>query len=85
MEYHAQHQDREAVMSRSGNSRKGSGRHRDDFDREKIDHYRRRVERCELFEVLEELPSPAKGDCPSCDWITARATCPMCGAEVETR
>lgn len=86
MEHHAQHQDCAAVMSRSDNSRKGSGRrNRDDFEREEIEHDRRRVERCELFEVLEELPATTRGDCPSCDWITARETCPMCGEEVETR
>lgn len=72
-------------MSRSRNSRLGWRQPHDDHERQELEHDRRRIERRELFEVLEELPATTSGDCPSCGWITARATCPMCGADVEAR
>lgn len=69
-------------MTRSRNSRRGSHQPHDDHERQEMEHDRRRQERSAFMEATAEAHR-CEGDCPSCGWITARATCPMCGADVE--
>ena len=79
-------------MSRSNNSRRGTRRGRgcaDPFgitasDERRMARDLQRQDRAAFMEVTSEVHRCDGGDCPACGWITARATCPSCGADVPT-